>query len=327
MYPPKIIPSQSSRYKQVIQLWVWFIARELLQEQHLKLLLFLGSLFFFFFLFNKDAALPVDNNKQSHRARPVIFSLPKPRGLVNSRKIKEHPTAAERDLCSLCGHCRFSWFTSRCREVAGGTRGQLLCCVCKIPDVPAGCPWEILAKPESLAVLCLCVPALPGGGNCWHRESLIGQRHLNSSVPHGVNPHIPAPYPGYLWRSEQSFCWVFWLWNAPGSPPCCPQSPTPSRGFCSVLSSRGSLSSALLGTPRSTEARKHQELKLFLLLWCCHHRKSHHVSPVTIPPPSFQGNKTKQWQNSTGCFLLPLPALAPVLSDIHMALYVVYLTF
>lgn len=101
--------------------------------------------------------------KQSHRACPIIFSLLKPRGLVNTRKIKEHPNET---FVPLCGHCRFSWFTSRWREVAGGTRGQVLCSVCKIPDVPADCPSEILAQSESRDVLCLCVPALPGGGNC-----------------------------------------------------------------------------------------------------------------------------------------------------------------
>lgn len=77
------------------------------------------------FLCGKDAALPIDNNKQNHKACPVTFYLLKLQGLVNTRKIKADPNAAERSLL-LSGDCRFSWFASQWRKIDGEMTGHVL---------------------------------------------------------------------------------------------------------------------------------------------------------------------------------------------------------
>lgn len=67
----------------------------------------------------------------------------------------------------LCGHCKFSWFTPKRREVTGGIRGHVLCSVCGIFDVHAACPCETPAgsgKAECDSG-CLCPPA-PGRWEC-----------------------------------------------------------------------------------------------------------------------------------------------------------------
>lgn len=81
------------------------------------------------FFFGKDAAMPVDNNKQSCRACPVIFYQLKLQGLINTRKIKEDPntqTLQREIIAPLSGDCRFSWFTSQWREIDGEMTGHVL---------------------------------------------------------------------------------------------------------------------------------------------------------------------------------------------------------
>lgn len=116
------------------------------------------------------------------------------------------------------------------------------------------------------------------------------------------------------------------------APPAASPSPTPSQGVLPCFVPLGALSDKVQfcwaharihrGKDASGTLNHYYYVVVVVVM-----EKSHHVSPVTIPSSSFQRNKTKQRQNCTGWFFLPLSTLAPILSDIHMSVYMVDLTF